>query len=196
MKTNRILIYGSSYLTELVIDRLKRTHDVIGYVPCKSKPTIPGGCINVPEYDGTTPYDISISVQYDRKLPVDGRTFNLHTGLLPEYGGRDILRHTLNENQTEQGLTFHLVDEGYDSGNIISKITYPIIEGDTEKSLYQKQCLIAPTFVLSCLHLLRTMKKSQLEQCHSYPPRLLERDGTGKDQDFFSWRLTNVWSDE
>jgi len=174
MRDNRILFYGSTYLTELVIDKVKRTREVVGYVPCKSKPTIPGGNINVPVYDGTTPYDIAISVQYDRKLPVDGKTFNLHTGLLPDYGGRDILRHTLNEDQDEQGLTFHLV-------------------GDVEKSLYQRQCLIAPDFVVSCLQLIKTMTEEMIELCHSYTPRLLDRDGSGKDQDFDSWKLTNVW---
>ena len=171
MKANRILFYGSTYLTELVIDKVKRTREVVGYVPCKSKPTIPGGNINVPVYDGTTPYDIAISVQYDRKLPVDGRTFNLHTGLLPEYG----------------------VGDEYDNGGIISKITYPVLTGDIEKSLYQRQCLIAPDFVVSCLQLVKTMTEEMIEQCHSYTPRLLDRDGSGKDQDFDSWKLTNVW---
>lgn len=193
MKTNpRILIYGSSYLTELVIDKVRRTHEIVGYVPCKSKPTVPGSNIRAPLYDGTTPYDIAISIQYDRKIPVDGKTFNLHTGLLPEYGGRDILRHTLNENQSEQGLTFHVIDEEYDSGNIISKITYPVLADDTEKDLYQRQCLIAPGFMVSCLQLLRVMDEEQVERCHSYPPRLLDRDGTGKDKDFSKWRLINV----
>ena len=193
MRDNRILFYGSTYLTELVIDKVKRTREVGGYVPCKSKPTIPGGNINVPVYDGTTPYDIAISVQYDRKLPVDGKTFNLHTGLLPDYGGRDILRHTLNEDQDEQGLTFHLGGDEYDNGGIISKITYPVLTGDIEKSLYQRQCLIAPDFVVSCLQLIKTMTEEMIELCHSYTPRLLDRDGSGKDQDFDSWKLTNAW---
>ena len=192
MKVNRVLFYGSTYLTELVIDKVCKTQQVVGYVPCKGKPTIPSSNINAPIYDGVSPYDIAISVQYDRKLPVDGRTFNLHTGLLPDYGGRDILRHTLSEKQNEQGLTFHLISSEYDSGQIISKITYPVIDGDTEKHLYQKQCLIAPDFVVSCLHLIKSMTEEMIALCHSFTPRLLDRDGSGEDQDFNSWKLTNT----
>ena len=189
-----ILIYGSSFLTELVVNRLKKEPlDLIGYVPCVGSPTIPGN-IDLPKIsqDEWVQPDIAISIQYDRIIPVNEYTFNLHTGLLPEFGGRDILRHTLKENKDEQGLTFHQIDENYDSGKIISKITYPVVEGDDERQLYKRQCCIAPDFVISCLKLISCMRDSQIKKCHSKPPRLLERDGTGKDKDFSKWKKSVV----
>lgn len=179
MKLKRILILGSSHLTQLVVDRLheERGVELVGYVPSK-RPTFPGKLwpLKQVEIEDVT-YDIALSIQYDRKIPSPDRIFNLHTGLLPEYGGLDILRHTINENAKEQGLTFHKMVDEYDAGPIISKVSYPVLPSDGIMDLYKKQAIIAPGFVTGCLHLLKRMTWEEVDQCAAYEPRLLKRTG-------------------
>lgn len=176
MNINRILILGSTYLTELVVDELKDNNfNLVGYVPNAVRSTVMG---NV-KLDQTTldcDYDIALSIQYDSLIKSNLKTFNLHTGLLPEFGGLDILRHTLKEKRREQGLTFHRMTDEYDYGSIVSKITYPVLLNDNETSLYKRQCLIAPFFVVSCLRLIERLTPEDISECVIKKPRLLERE--------------------
>ena len=174
MNINRILILGSTYLTELVVQRLLNTrYELVGHVP--SRRTTVSGNIPLPEVDIDSDCDIILSVQYDMLVKNPKKCYNFHTGLLPEYGGLDILRHTLEEKAHEQGATFHKMNEKYDSGPIISKITYPVFENDTIKSLYKRQCSIVPDFVVSCLSLLENLKEEDIDNCNTEEPRLLDR---------------------
>lgn len=150
----KILLYGSTFLTALV-ERGIQEHTVIGHVPSKH-PIFKGEMQSVC-YDEnfiSVDYDIAISVQYDRKITQLDNVYNLHTGLLPRYGGCDILYHTKENGEKEQGLTFHKITEEFDYGQIISKITYPVLKEDRVVDLYHKMCTIAPGFVNSCLSLL------------------------------------------
>ena len=158
----------------MVVQRLLNTrYELVGHVP--SRRTTVSGNIPLPEVDIDSDCDIILSVQYDSLIKSNLKTFNLHTGLLPEFGGLDILRHTLNEGKREQGLTFHRMTDEYDHGPIVSKITYPVLPEDTETSLYIKQCSIAPSFVVSCLKLISGMTVENVSKCIMEPPRILER---------------------
>ncbi len=175
MNIDKILILGSTYLTELVVDELKSNNfNLIGYVPNSIRSTVPGN-VSLEKTTINCDYDLAISIQYDSLIKSNPKTFNLHTGLLPEFGGLDILRHTLNEGKREQGLTFHRMTDEYDHGPIVSKITYPVLPEDTETSLYIKQCSIAPSFVVSCLKLISGMTVENVSKCIMESPRILER---------------------
>jgi methionyl-tRNA formyltransferase len=171
----KILIYGSSHLAEITVDLLKNHYDLVGYIPSES-PTIAGN-INLPIVDESVEHDIKLSLQYDRKIINIENAYNVHTGLLPYWGGTDILYHSLyTERITEQGLTFHRMGESFDYGNIISKITYPVFpETDTMVSLYSRMIQIAPHFVLNSLQLLETMNPHDIDKCDKIYPRLFKR---------------------
>lgn len=174
MKFNKILILGSTYLTQLVVQRLLNTkYELVGYVPSRRTPI--DGNIPLPEVSIESDCDIILSVQYDRYIENPQNIYNLHTGLLPDYGGLDILRHTIEENVKEQGVTFHKMTDKYDYGPIISKITYPVFENDTIKSLYKRQCSVVPDFVISCLTLLENMNEEDINKCNTEEPRLMDR---------------------
>jgi hypothetical protein len=145
----KILLYGSTVLTAAVEFVLP---DVVGHIP-SLHPTFPGkmrSMIVSPD----EPHDLLLSVQYDAKITDLDNAYNLHTGLLPMYGGVDILYHTLENGDKEQGLTFHKMSECFDEGGIISKITYPVFPHDTVADLYWRMLAVAPQFVLSSLELL------------------------------------------
>lgn len=157
----KILVYGSTYITKIVLENLKE-HEVVGYIPSIDAPFKVD--LPYPVVDESVEHDIKICLQYDRKIENTENTYNFHTGLLPSYGGCDILYHTLENGDKEQGITFCKMDKGYDDGEIISKITYPVCEGDTALDLYKKMCAIFPDFVKSSLKLLPMVETDKIEK--------------------------------
>ncbi len=161
----KIIIYGSTIISEAVAAYLLEAgYEIIGHIP-SVKPYFPGK-MPVPElamdYESKIPFydaaDVILSVQYDRKLPVSDKHFNLHTGLLPKYGGVNILSHTIINREREQGLTFHRVAKEFDAGEIISKITYPVLLEDDVADLYMKMLHLAGPFTDLCLSYLLEWK--------------------------------------
>ncbi len=154
----RILLYGSSYVTELVERALFQHHIVTGHVPCK-EPAFPGQMqspvreqpCRLEDLD----YDLALSVFFDQKVRRLDRAFNLHPGLLPRWGGCNILYHTLVENATEQGVTFHRMTERFDEGGYVLKGTYPVFTCDRIVDLYARVCAIAPGIALAGIELAR-----------------------------------------
>jgi len=175
MRNYRILILGSSYLTELSVRYLLETkeYDLVGHVPCKNTPVF--GDIPLEEVSIDTECDIKLSLQYDQYVKNTKNAYNLHTGLLPDYGGRDILDHTIKNGDREQGLTFHKMTERVDYGSIISKTTYPVFETDTSCDLYKRMLHVAPSFVHGSLKLLKSLDEEQIKTCYKYPPRMYNR---------------------
>ena len=170
----KIIILGSSYLTELVVDRLAGAYNLVGHVPSRA-PAFPGS-IELPVLDSfDVEHDIKLSIQWDRKLVDIDNAYNVHTGLLPDYGGLDILAHTLVNGDREQGITFHKMVESFDAGPIISKTTYPVFSDDAPVDLYERLVCILPGFVHSSVELLRSLSDEQIGNCYSYPPRMYQR---------------------
>ena len=63
------------------------------------------------------------------------RILNIHPSLLPAFPGLDAQRQALDYGVKVSGCTVHFVDEGLDSGPIVSQAVVPVLEGDTEESL-------------------------------------------------------------
>jgi methionyl-tRNA formyltransferase len=62
---------------------------------------------------------------------------NCHAGKLPFYRGRNVLNWALINGESEFGITVHKVDEGIDTGDIISQKIFPIGTHDNYKSLLE-----------------------------------------------------------
>lgn len=69
---------------------------------------------------------------------VEGKIFNLHPSLLPKYRGCSSLTWALIHGERECGFTYHYIDEGCDTGNIIIQKAIKIEEFDTQLTLYHK----------------------------------------------------------
>ena len=173
MVIKNILILGNTLLTEKVVDFLSKNYNLVGYIPSKN-PTIKGN-INLPIKDINTECDIKLSIQYDQIIKDPINSFNVHTGLLPSYGGTNILDYTLLNKEYEQGLTFHKMTNDLDYGPIINKITYPVLFNDKVIDLYQRILLIGPYFVQSSLELLKNLSKEQVKSCFKIKPTLYKR---------------------
>lgn len=164
----KILLYGSTFISALVEKELMKSHEVV-HIPSE-KPTFPGK-MSSPLAPLDYEYDLALSVQYDKKIENLTDAYNLHTGLLPGYGGCDILYHTIANKEKKQGLTLHKLTEKFDQGEIISSITYAVGENDKAVDLYKKMSTIAPLFVINCLALLSISK----EGIRSQVPSLYKR---------------------
>ncbi len=64
-----------------------------------------------------------------------GRILNIHPSLLPSFPGLHAQQQALEHGVKVSGCTVHFVDEGLDSGPIISQATVPVISKDTVETL-------------------------------------------------------------
>jgi methionyl-tRNA formyltransferase len=87
--------------------------------------------------------DLLLSVQYDRilkppllALPAHG-CYNLHFGPLPRLRGCFPTKWAIIEDEPA-GVTFHCIDPGVDSGDVIDQEIVPLQPGETDQSLYHR----------------------------------------------------------
>ncbi|KUP09953.1 phosphoribosylglycinamide formyltransferase [Bacillus coahuilensis m2-6] len=66
------------------------------------------------------------------------RIVNIHPSLLPYFPGKDAIAQALEASANETGVTVHYVDEGMDTGPIISQRSVDILPGETVTSLQKK----------------------------------------------------------
>jgi len=63
------------------------------------------------------------------------RILNIHPSLLPAFPGLDAQAQALAHGVKISGCTVHLVDEGLDSGPIVTQRAVPVLDGDTPETL-------------------------------------------------------------
>ena len=69
---------------------------------------------------------------------VKGKIFNLHPSLLPQYRGCSSLTWAMINGESQTGFSYHYIDRGIDTGNILLQKEVPIEDFDTQQSLYFK----------------------------------------------------------
>lgn len=67
-----------------------------------------------------------------------GRVVNIHPSLLPSFPGLEAWKQALDYGVKLTGCTVHWVDQGVDTGPILSQQAVPVLEGDTAASLHQR----------------------------------------------------------
>ena len=79
---------------------------------------------------------------------VRGAAVNLHPSLLPDYKGCFSSPWVLINGEQQTGITYHLIEKGVDTGNILVQKGLKIMPWDTAFSLYHRQlalgCLLFP----------------------------------------------------
>lgn len=82
-------------------------------------------------------------------------TINAHPSLLPKYRGPNPYLQVIKHKETKSGITFHLMDENYDTGPILLQKTVEILPTDTSKELKSKTVLAARGAVCALLENLK-----------------------------------------
>jgi phosphoribosylglycinamide formyltransferase-1 len=67
---------------------------------------------------------------------------NTHPAFLPEFPGAHGVREAIEAGVTESGASVIVVDNGVDSGPIISQVRVPVLPGDTEHTLHDRIKLV------------------------------------------------------
>lgn len=70
-------------------------------------------------------------------------SINAHPSLLPKYRGPNPYFWVIKNQEQTSGITFHLLDEGYDSGAILAQEEIKIYPSDTGESLKHRTVLTA-----------------------------------------------------
>lgn len=70
--------------------------------------------------------------------PFAGRMINLHPSLLPAFPGLDAVGQALRYGVKLTGATVHMVDEGLDSGPVITQEAVQVYDDDTEETLLER----------------------------------------------------------
>lgn len=70
-------------------------------------------------------------------------TINVHPSLLPKYRGPNPYLQAIKHLETQSGVTFHLMDENYDTGSILLQKTVEIKSTDTGKELRERIAITA-----------------------------------------------------
>ncbi len=83
---------------------------------------------------------------------VKGKIFNLHPALLPQYRGCSSLTWAIINGEEKVGYTYHYIDNGIDTGNIIIQKQIDVEPFDTQLTLYNRVMHIAMEDFLIALH--------------------------------------------
>lgn len=102
-------------------------------------------------------------------------TINCHPSLLPKYRGPNPYARTIMNGESESGVTFHLMDEKFDSGPILMQKSIKITDVDTGETLKNKCCLCARVLVSELLNNMKTeiiIPINQNEKDATYFPQI------------------------
>lgn len=100
------------------------------------------------------------------KIPAFG-AINVHVSLLPKYRGPSPIQNALLQGEKETGVTIMLMDEGMDSGDIISQKSIAIEPHDNTKTLTEKLSSMGTDFLLETVPLWVKRKIQPKQQDHS-----------------------------
>ncbi len=96
-----------------------------------------------------------LSLEFDRiikpELFATRRLYNIHFSLLPQYKGVYTSAMPILYGESKTGVTFHRIDAGIDTGEIIAQKEIPIADNDNCKDVYLKYIEYGTHLVISCL---------------------------------------------
>ena len=98
-------------------------------------------------------------------------TINAHPSLLPKYRGPNPYYWVIKNMEQTTGVTFHIIDGGFDTGAILAQEEIKIYPSDTGESLKERTVLTARGVVCELLNSLREdiiIPLTQVEEKSSY----------------------------
>jgi methionyl-tRNA formyltransferase len=93
--------------------------------------------------------DLLLCTAFPLRIPADALAVptigcvNGHPSLLPRYRGPSPMGWAARNGETEIGLTFHLMDETFDTGGILAQKAVPLDDDDSMQTLWPKLGAVA-----------------------------------------------------
>jgi methionyl-tRNA formyltransferase len=108
----------------------------------------------------------------------NGKIFNLHPSLLPKYRGCSSLTWAMINGEKKVGFTYHYIDQGCDTGNIIFQKSLIVEDWDTQETLYLKVMFESMQYFENVVNLVKHgFTGNSQEGESSYFPRGCPYDG-------------------
>lgn len=128
-------------------------------------------------------------------------TINAHPSLLPKYRGPNPYYWTIKNQEHTSGISFHLVDDGYDTGAILAQEEVKIYPSDTGKTLKERTVLAARGVVCELLKDLSEdiiIPLTQIEEKSSYyshPEDFMLDFSKSAEENYATIRAIYPWSE-
>lgn len=101
--------------------------------------------------------DVIAVVAYGKILPASVINYpkhgcvNLHVSLLPKYRGAAPMQRAIINGEAETGVTVMQMDEGLDTGDIISQVSFPILPDDDFETIHDESAEIGADLLVRTL---------------------------------------------
>lgn len=92
---------------------------------------------------------------------------NIHPSLLPRWRGAAPIQRTIFAGDEQTGVTIMQMEEGLDTGPILSQVTYDLSSNETSSTLHDKLAELGAQALVETLHLLEQGKIVAKPQDHS-----------------------------
>lgn len=105
----------------------------------------------------TTPHDVMVVAAYGLILPLSVLTIprlgclNIHGSLLPRWRGAAPIHRAIEAGDSETGVTIMQMEQGLDTGPMLSMQSIPIDANDTTASLHDKLAALGASMIVASL---------------------------------------------
>lgn len=162
------------------VKQLALQHDIPVYQPASLKTADAQAELSVLNAD------VMVVVAYGLILPVAVLNtpkfgcINVHGSLLPRWRGAAPIQRAIWAGDIQTGITIMQMDQGLDTGAMLSKVRCNIESDDTSASLYEKLALLGPQALLDALNNLPVLQQQaevQDNQFATYAEKLHKEEG-------------------
>ncbi len=110
---------------------------------------------------------------------------NVHGSILPRWRGAAPIQRAIWAGDNETGVTIMQMDEGLDTGDMLSIATLPIDQNETSATLYERLAELGPCALINCVNDIasgRAIAQKQDDEHASYAKKL------SKDEAKINWQ--------
>jgi methionyl-tRNA formyltransferase len=105
---------------------------------------------------------------------------NIHPSLLPRWRGAAPIQRAIEAGDTETGITIMQLDEGWDTGDILTQTMYPISPDETSQTLHDALAQKSAVQLVEAIRLLAASEITPIAQDHTkaiYAEKLEKSEG-------------------
>lgn len=174
-----LLASGAGTLAQAIMDEDARGYHVVALITdrqCQAlerarRAGVPAECVSYVDSPSRGQWNDDLATVVDRYTPdyvisagfmrilsasfltrFPRRVINTHPALLPSFPGAYAVRDALAYGVKVTGSTIHYVDEGVDTGEIISQIPVPVEPEDSADTLHERIKKVERRHIVSVLH--------------------------------------------
>ena len=145
--------------------------------------------------------DVNVSMSFDQIIRVDLREssekgfLNCHAGALPFYRGRNVINWALINGEQRLGVTVHYVDDGIDTGDIVSQRFIAIGDDDNYATILDRAVVHCSEALVDALSLAKRDEISPRKQSEIHPQGTYFGTRTWGDEWIdWCWNAERIWN--